>query len=330
MEDLFILYQSLIESQEYKTIYSFIFDSSYYKIVSSWHLYPYQVYPSFINLCYHFYDAYGIVYKVLQDIHPLEDPKVKPLCPYLVDALALTSYIYIDLSAEPVRSTASVMPSWSSMGLLNAADYSVWGVKRMYYYNTNSWKLGFGMTFSGRQTKCWLMYYPLVDSWEQFIPKDTTFNLRAKYRGFNRITRPVYEFNFLTNRALQHHDYASGMYYSTSFFWRKHYPHINLPSGIFFFWHEHYGSVEVGLKLLFSHWYQLDYLEWEDALVAREMTGNTNINDIIYFFKDYLNTDDWRKFYRDPVTKRLFLIGETVDKKLLTPEELNKLFQSGI
>lgn len=330
MEVLLVVYQSLIESQEYKSLYNLIFESSYYKTMYKWHLYPYQVYPSFINLCYHFYDAYGIVYNVVKDIHRLEDPKISKLCPYLTEAVALTSYIYIDMSAEPVRDCPSILPSWSSMGLLNAADYSFWGVKRMYYYNANSWKLGSGMTFSGRQTKCWLLYYPLVDSWEQFIPKDVTISLRAKYRGFNRITLPKDEFNFLTSRSLQHHDYASGIYYSTSFFWHKHYPHINLPSGIFFLWHEHYGSVEVGLKLLFSHWYQLDYLEWEDALVPQEWSGNTNINDIVYFLREYLNTDDWQKFYCDPVTKRMFLIGETVDKKHLTTEELNKFFQNGI
>ena len=86
----------------------------------------------------------------------------------------------------------------------------------------------------------------------------------------------------------------------------------------------------MGLKLLFSHWYQLDYLEWEDALVPQEWSGNTNINDIVYFLREYLNTDDWQKFYCDPVTKRMFLIGETVDKKHLTTEELNKFFQNGI
>jgi len=111
MEVLLVVYQSLIESQEYKSLYNLIFESSYYKTMYKWHLYPYQVYPSFINLCYHFYDAYGIVNNIIKDIHRLPNPKIDDLCPYLTKALALTSYIYIDLSDEPIRVGRSFLPS---------------------------------------------------------------------------------------------------------------------------------------------------------------------------------------------------------------------------
>jgi hypothetical protein len=92
--------------------------------------------------------------------------------------------------------------------------------------------------------------------------------------------------DYIPENSLKHHDYASNSMLSTNIAWHKNMSPINQHNyGLFLLWYEHYGAVEIGLKAIFTYWYQLCYPQLEEILTVTEVP---HLYPVIVSDKEYL------------------------------------------
>ena len=111
----------------------------------------------------------------------------------------------------------------------------------------------------------WINLYPTNSNEYIWTVNDVS---NYKIRLYNFLTN-IYNIDYINSRKFKHHDYDNDIYICNNLFWQN-FPNTKTTlSGFHFFWYENYGSVEIGLKVLLTDWYQLVYPGFEFGLVLK-------------------------------------------------------------
>ena len=126
----------------------------------------------------------------------------------------------------------------------------------------------------------WLNLYPTNNDKYFWIVTDAS---NYKVRLYSFLTN-MYNIDYINLRKFKHHDYDNDIYLCSSLFWGDYMTNKPTLPGFHIFWYENYGSVEIGLKVLITDWYQLVYPGFELSLaiqpswIDKTMTNWHNIS----------------------------------------------------
>jgi len=156
------------------------------------------------------------------------------------------------------------------------------------YNNHFNWDfLASGIVLKLGKSELWTATFP-ISNYDYIWLIDSISIFKVKFQGF--IIPNILDISYITEDSLKHHDYVRGSMLSTNISWHKNMNPINHPNyGLFLLWYEHYGAVEIGLKAIFTYWYQLCYPQIEEILTLTEVPYlyPISISDKAYLFKLY-------------------------------------------
>ena len=108
----------------------------------------------------------------------------------------------------------------------------------------------------------WLNLYPY-----NLCENTDIFNLNKMHLNicFYKLSNEIYDIPLMNSELLRHHDYHNNIRICSSLFWLNENSYNNL-KGFNLYWYEPFGAVEIGIKSVFTYWYDLMYPDLEEYL----------------------------------------------------------------
>lgn len=121
----------------------------------------------------------------------------------------------------------------------------------------------------------WIHLYPINNNNYLWVNVE---NSNYKVHLYNFLLNS-YNVDYIDVKKFKHHDYHNDIYVCSSLFWQNFIKTETILPGFYFFWYENYGSVEIGLKVFLTDWYQLIYPSFELNLVTQPSWVSTTLTN---------------------------------------------------
>lgn len=222
--------------------------------------------PSIYAFYEHLNDGYFITQQIVESVQLFKDPKINN---YYLDNITrnLTDY-----SEKFVFFDNNYWNFWYTNSTYLINNHFVWN-----YLNSPTKMLISEHLF-------WINLYPINLHEYNWSVSDKTFFKVILSNNY----KEIYDIQFVSKRQLKHHDYTNDIYVCSNLFWQQYLNTNTTLWGFNLFWYENYGAVEIGLKSLFTYWYQLIYPSLESELTLFPFSSFNSFNTI-YSDSNYFN-----------------------------------------